>query len=163
MSLERDQAIDAFNRGVLLAAAGDPDGAVRAYQQAVRSADADLAPKAVFNIAVLRSNDLTAAASAYRAAVDSGHEDVAPKAAFNLGCLLERHGDIAGAKEIWRTAIESGHEDVVPKAALKLEHLIRSERRTKSRRPRRRTRGHGRAWPALSKRRSRMRGSPGHP
>jgi len=169
-------ATDAFNRGVILAATGDPDTALKAYHEALRHAGPELAPKVAFNIAILKAHDLSAAASAYRAAIATGHEDVAPKAAFNLACLLEQHGDIEGAKRALQQAIDFEHKDVTPKAALKLEQFRRKERAVTAspasgRRSepsldwhcaRRRAQGHARCWPSAKKRRSRTRRSPGH-
>ena len=166
-------AIEDFNRGVMLAAVGDTEGAVDAYQRAVRSASADLAAKATFNIAVLRAPDLLAAAAAYRVAIASDHEDVAPKAAFNLGLLFEQYGDLIGAEDAFRRAVGFGHEEVTPKASLKLERLaavarvagalssLRASGRLQHRRPRRH-RGYAAGWPATPNRSSRIRRARGH-
>jgi tetratricopeptide (TPR) repeat protein len=166
-------AIEDFNRGVMLDAVGDTDGAVDAYRRAVRSAPADLAAKAAFNIAVLRTPDVVAAADAYRVAIASGHEDVAPKSAFNLGLLLEQHGDLVGAEDAFRRAIAFGHEQVTPNASDRLARLaalarlagalgtLPATRRLQRRRPRRR-RGLAASWPGSSNRSSRIGRARGH-
>jgi len=86
---------------------GDPAGAERAYQLAIDSGHGDRAPKAAFNLGVLREDrgDDAGAERAHQLAIDSGHADQAPQAAVNLGVL--RHGleDYAGAECVfhWRS------------------------------------------------------------
>jgi tetratricopeptide (TPR) repeat protein len=169
-------AVDAFNRAMMLGATGDSDAAIRSYHEALQSANADLAPKIVFNIAVLRGQDLSAAASAYRAAIDTGHQDVAPKAAFNLACLLEQAGDLAGATHALRQAIKFGHKDVTANAKLKLEQVDpnaavaitakrgadRTPLATHRSIPRRRSQGHGLVQLSPPKRPASARRPPGH-
>ena len=117
----RELAVDSFNRGVGLAAAGAGDEAIVAYQAVISTGDGELAPQAAFNIGSLCSGDLGAATVAYLTAIDTGHPDVAPKAAFNLGSLLAAAGDIGGARLMLEHARRSGHADVSARAMLALE------------------------------------------
>jgi tetratricopeptide (TPR) repeat protein len=89
---------------------------------AIDSGHGDRAPKAAFNLGVLREDrgDAAGAERAYQLAIDSGHADQAPKAADNLGVLREGRGDFAGAERAFQLAIDSGHVDQDPKAAINL-------------------------------------------
>jgi tetratricopeptide (TPR) repeat protein len=117
------EALDAFNRGVVLGAMGERDAAVVAYEASIAVGDRDIAARAAFNLAALWPDDPEAATSAYLSAIATEHPDVAPKAAFNLGSLLAARGDLAGAAGMLRCAVRSGHEDVSARAVLKLETL----------------------------------------
>lgn len=117
------RAFDVFNDGVMLAATGDRDAAIVAYQAVIATGDCELAARAAFNIAALRCEDLQAARTAYLAAIEAGHPDVAPKAAFNLGSLLAADGDLAGARVMLEQAVGFGHEDVSARAAVMLQML----------------------------------------
>ncbi|HZO63972.1 MAG TPA: hypothetical protein VFB74_03130 [Kribbellaceae bacterium] len=101
---------------------GDPAGAERAYQLAIDSGHGDRAPKAAFNLGVLREDrgDDAGAERAHQLAIDSGHADKAPKAAVNLGLLREGRGNLAGAERAYQQAIDSGHADQAPQAAVNL-------------------------------------------
>src|SRR2546421_604840 len=81
----------AGNLGVLLAEQGDVAGAKAAYQQAIESEHADVAPWAAVNLGLLlaEQGDVADAKAAWQQAIESGHADAAPSAAFNLGLLLE--------------------------------------------------------------------------
>ena len=59
-------------------------GAKAAYQQAIDSGHADVAPEAAVGLGVLlaRQGDVAGAKAAYQQAIDSGHTDEAPTAAF---------------------------------------------------------------------------------
>jgi hypothetical protein len=99
--------------------------AAAAYQLAIDSGDADMAPKAALNLGMLRAGqgDPAGAGAAFQLAIDSGHADMAPKAALNLGLLRAEHGDPAGAAAAFQLAIDSGHADVAALAREELGHL----------------------------------------
>jgi hypothetical protein len=62
-----------------------------AYQKAIDSGHADVAPWAAFSLGVLLEGqgDIQGAKNAYQKAIDSGHAEVAPKAAFSLGNMRD--------------------------------------------------------------------------
>ena len=72
----------AFNLGVLLESQEDAAGAKAAFQQAIDSGHADVAPMAAVNLGVLlaEQGDTAGARAAFQQAIDSGDPDQAPKA-----------------------------------------------------------------------------------
>jgi tetratricopeptide (TPR) repeat protein len=99
-----------------------------AWRQAIASGDADIAPRAVYNLGLLLADqgDVEEAKAAYRQAIASGDADMAPTAAVNLGVLLAKQGDVEGAKAAYQQAIDSSHAEAASKAVGNLERLLRS-------------------------------------
>ena len=86
----------AFALALLRKEQGDLAGAAAAYQVAIDSGHADLAPGAAVGLGLLRQEqgDLAGTAAAYQVAIDSGHANLAPAAAAALGRLrsIDRGG-----------------------------------------------------------------------
>lgn len=126
MALEADRlAFKAYNRGVLLAEEGVLDGARKAFEEAIRVGDPELAPRAAFNLGVLLAADPAAAVDAYQQAIATGHPDVAPKAAFNLACVLDQDGQPEAARAAYERAIEIGGAEIFAYSVLRLAALPR--------------------------------------
>ena len=75
-----------FNLGELLEQQGDVEGAKVAYQQALASEHAKVAPWAAFNLGGLLAEQgaVEGAQAAYQRAIKSGHPDWASRAAHSL-------------------------------------------------------------------------------
>src|SRR5215203_3235668 len=115
----------AVGLGILLAEAGDLDGARAAYRQAIDSGPPTVAPMAavVLGDLLIEAGDHEGAIAAYKRAIDSGHPEQAPKAAVNLGIQLAKRGDRDGARRAYQKAISSGHPEAA-QAGVKLASLL---------------------------------------
>ena len=123
---EKGDPVGAVVLGVLLEEQGDVEGAKAAYQIAIDSRDADMAPSAAFNLGLLlwRQGDVDGAKIAYQTSIDSHHADWSPGAAVNLGNLLAEQGDVDDAKTAYQTAIDSHNAEWSPNAAVVLGVLL---------------------------------------
>lgn len=119
--------LDALNRGNVLAASGDFDGAAASYRQAMNSGDPDRGSLAAIYLADLLEGPLHddyAAVAAYDEAADASHPDWTPTARLLQGSLLESIGDVDGARTAYESVISSGHPELAPAAGLYLGNLL---------------------------------------
>lgn len=121
----RDEALKAYNRGVLMTEEGHVPGAIDGYTRAIELGDRDLAPKATFNLAVLHAQrgDVDASITRFEQAASTRHHDVAAKAAFNLGHILLHRGEPDRARHAYEQAVKTGHEEVAATARNQLARL----------------------------------------
>jgi tetratricopeptide (TPR) repeat protein len=122
-------AESAFTQGEQREEAGDPAGAITAFQRALESGDPEYAPRAALRLGGIswEKGDLAGAATLFQRAIDSGHADATPKGLVNLGRLLAKQGDqgdLAGAATLLQRAIDSGHADATPRALASLGQLL---------------------------------------
>ena len=97
-----------------------------AFQRAIDSGDASIAPLAAYDLGLLLESqgDAQGARAAFQRATDSGDASIAPLAAYNLRVLLESHGDAQGARAAFQRAIDSGDAAIAPLAAESLGLLL---------------------------------------
>jgi hypothetical protein len=88
----RQEAIAAIQLGAIRAEQGDRAGAATAFQRAMDSSDADLAPRAALNLGVLHAQyaDWDMAAAALELAIKSRHPHEPPRAPYKLGGVPQR-------------------------------------------------------------------------
>lgn len=102
----QEDAMRVIGRADRMAASGDVEGAIAAYQAWLTDTGSALKPVVLFNLGVLQSqlNRLSDAEEAYRAAI-MAKPDLA-QAWFNLGAVVERQGRREQAVAIWASMIE---------------------------------------------------------
>ena len=102
-TLSSNQAQAHLEKGRMLSAKGDPDGAIAAYREAIRL-DPDYV-KAHNNLgtALYAKGDLDGALAEFRAVLRLDPNHV--YAHMNLGIVLQQKGDLEGALEEYRTAV----------------------------------------------------------
>jgi Tfp pilus assembly protein PilF len=115
----------ALELGRLLAKHGDIEGARTAYERAIATGHATVAPQAMNDLGVLlHRRDPTAARAAYECAAASEHATIAPRAAVNLGLLLETQGEPTAAAAAYERALAtSARGDDRKKAERQLRRL----------------------------------------
>jgi len=96
-----------------------------ALHRVIDSGDPDWAPKARFNLGLLRAErgDVAGARAAYQQAIDSDHPDASFRALTSLGVLLQEQGDVAGARAAYQQVIDSGHPDAMARAQAAMRKL----------------------------------------
>ncbi len=105
----------------------DRDAALRTYQQAVESADPDVAVEALVELGHVRAvyRETPAAQAAYQQAIGTRHPRWAPEAMIGLGNLLQRLlDDEDGAQAMFQQAIKSGDADSRGCALVQLAALL---------------------------------------
>ena len=114
-----------FERGLVLADAGDLVGAGAEFQKVIESGTTDLQAFAHFNRGVLTSaaGDTEQATLNYSAALKSGQPMAAARAALNLGCLHQAAGRPKAAMDMYEHAMSYGDAVVNPRAAFLLGRL----------------------------------------
>lgn len=118
-------AEEAFELGASERAAGNVDGARRAFQRAVATGDPEIGPKALANLAVLEASAgrVAQARAAFEQAIATGHPDHAPQSMFNFAIFQQRNGEPAHARELYERAVASGHPEHARKALFNLANL----------------------------------------
>ena len=117
--------ISNYERGLVLAGAGDLLGADAEFQRVIESGSADIASCAHFNRGVLAASrkDTEAAISHYTAAIESGQPLAAPRSALNLACFYDTFHNTERAMELYGEAMRYEDAEVQPRAAFLLARL----------------------------------------
>jgi CHAT domain-containing protein len=126
----------AYEQGERLRLAGDTEGAITAFRQAVDFGNAEVSPAAAVSLGVLLAmrGDADAARAAFQLAFDNGDESVRPVAGVNLGLLLIDQQEYDAARAPLEAAASSDDPEIARVGSDLLTQLDRraqrSERKT---------------------------------
>src|SRR5258707_5051519 len=107
----------------------DLAGARAALQQAISSADPDVAAEAMVELGyllMLSQGDTAEAQAAFQQAIRTAHSEWAPAAWVGLGQLMHRQGDAIGAQDAYQRAINADNVESSSSASVRLADLLRS-------------------------------------